>query len=188
MKLAHKYNIAMIPHAQEAVVESALQEIKVWEEYKFHRFHHFYCPIKKALLVTYSVPDHIILRPLSGGNAVEVSGSLPYKSANTEVLMRQMIEFLPSFGAFNRTTGELMAWCLSYMNDSISALSVKPQYRGTGLAKLLCKKVMYERALEGKASHCDIKDDNKASLGLFLSLGFEVNHALMFGGKNGKIV
>lgn len=117
-KLASKYNIAMITPGQESAVKSTLQEIGLWPEYEFTVHDHYFCPVEKGLQVTYTIPDTILLRPLTAEHVQEVDDHLPYKSANTAGYMRQMIEFLPSIGAFSRDTGELMAWILTYMNES----------------------------------------------------------------------
>lgn len=78
-----------------------------------------------------------------------------------------------------------MAWILTYYNGAHSALHVKENCRGMGLAKILCKKLMHDRALQGKDSHCHIFIGNTASEKLFLGLGFQRNYEVDFGGKGG---
>lgn len=187
IKLAKNYNIAQYNVVQERVVQSALEVFEDGDKYKFFKFQHYSCPMEKALQMTYTVPDHIILKPLTAEHAAEVCDRLAYASEGVYLYLRQVIEFLPSLGAFNKATGELVAWCVTYMNDTISALHVKEPYRGTGLAKLLCKKVIHDRALQNKTSVCEIDPTNVASKGLFLGLGFQVNHELVWGGKSGMV-
>lgn len=182
------YNIAMINDQHHSIVKRKLEQMNMWQDYEFEEHYYFSCSVEKALQVTYTVPDHIILRPLTLENVAEVNDHLGYKSENTGNYIRNMIEFLPSIGAFDRKSGEMMAWLLNYAQECHSALTVKLEYRRMGLAKLLSSKMMHDRALEGKPSHCFISSGNEASENLFLGLGFERRRKLVFGGKNGVVI
>lgn len=170
------------------LIESHLKDEGIWKEYEFLPHDHYFLSVEQGLQVTYTIPDNIILRRLTAENVPEVDDHLPYKSPTTYGYIRQMIEYMPSIGAFDKDTGELKAWLLSYMNESHSALTVKPQYRGTGLAKLLSKKMMKDRALEDKPSHCHIRCGNVASERLFQGLGFECHGRVLFGSRNGVCI
>lgn len=175
----------MIRPRQESIVAKALEELGLRDVYEFHEYKHYYCSVEKALQVEYTVPDHVILRQLTADNVEEVDDHLPYKGNNSGYYVRQMIEMLPSVGAFHRETGELMAWVLSYINECHSALTVKPEFRRRGLAKLVTQKLMHDRALQNKPSYCYILEDNVASEQLFISLGFTSIGSVFFGGNRG---
>lgn len=178
----------MISPIHEPIIQTALTDVGIWDVYQFYPHYHYVCPMETALAVTYDVPDYIILRPLTTDNSAEVDAHLSYKSPKTEDYVRTMIEFMPSIGAFRRDTGELIAWVLNYLNESHSALTVKPEYRRQGLARLLAKKLMLDRARQGKVSHCHIMDGNVASENLFNSLGFQRTYPVNFGGPNGRTI
>lgn len=157
----------------------------LWSEYEFIRGFHYVCPVEKALQVNYTVPHHVILKPLTFDNLTDLKDHLPSPPSTSINYLQQIVAFLPSIGAFDRETGELMAWIVTYYNECHSALRVKEKYRRMGLARLLCQKLMKDRALEGKASHSHIVCGNVASENLFLDLGFEVDTEIWFGGKIG---
>lgn len=185
LKLASHQTIVQTFPGQMTVVESHLREMGVWEEYYFEPNNYFACSVEKGLQVNYTVLDHIILRPLTTEHVKVVNEHLPYKSDTTPGYLRQKIEYMSSIGAFERDTGELMAWIMSYMNECHSALHVKPEYRRTGLGKLLAKKMTKDRALQNRVSHCYIRSGNVASENLFLALGFEWKGLVWFGERNG---
>lgn len=157
----------------------------VWEEYYFETIDYFICSVEKGFQVSYTVPDHIILRPLTTEHVKVVNDNLPYKSDTTSGYIRQKIEYMSSIGAFDKDTGELMAWILSYMNECHSSLHVKAEYRRKGLGKLLAKKMTKDRALQNRVSHCYIQCGNVASENLFRGLGFEWKGCVWFGERNG---
>lgn len=154
----------------------------MWEEYYFEPDDYFVCPVEKGLQVNYTVPDNIILRPLTAEHVKEVNDNLPYKSDTAPAYLRQKIEYMTSIGAFDKDTGELMAWI---MNECHSALHVKPEYRRTGLGKLLVKKMARDRALLNRVSHCYIRSGNVASENLFRTLGFEWKGRMWCDERNG---
>lgn len=174
-----------MPVGQELVFQSLLDD---WEEYKFTPHYHYFCSVEIGLQTTYTVPDSIRLESLTVDHVTEVNEHLPYKSSTSAGYIRHMIEFLPSIGAFNKDTGELMGWILTYMNECHSALTVKQKYQGKGLGKLLTKKLMKDRALVNKPSHCNIRCGNVVSERIFTGLGFVRGEKVLFGGKNGRII
>lgn len=172
VKSVANYYIVLIRPGQERIVSRALREKGIGADYEFHEYNHYYCSVEKALQVEYTIPDHVILRPITAENVTEINDLLPYKGKHSGNYIRQMIQMLPSIGAFNRETGELMGWILTFLNECHSALVVKPQFRRNGLAKLLAQKLMHDRALQNKPSYCYFPLGNVAAKQLFSSLGF----------------
>lgn len=180
---AEDYVVKYVHSHCKDVVKLTLDEMHLSRAYYFLEFNYYVCPVEKSMRVTYTVPDHILLKPLSPEVTPEIIQYLPYKSPYTEKLFRFSIESMGSSGAYSKSTGELMAWCLLYPNECHSALTVKPEFRGQGLGKLLTQKLTLDRALENKPSHCMIKKDNHVSEHIFLSLGYEIVSGCENGGR-----
>lgn len=183
LDLADEYVVKYTHFNMKNIVRITLEEIQLINLYYFLDFNYFVCPVDKALKVTYSIPEDILLKPLTPEVTPEIIEYLPYRSAYTEMLFRFSIESMGSVGAYRKSTGELMAWCLLYPNECHSALTVKPEHRGQGLGKLLARKLMLDRALENKPSHCMIKKENLVSEHIFRSLGFEIVSSCKNGGR-----
>lgn len=187
--LKDKYTLAHFSSRHKEIIFETLEELGLSEIYDYHLFNYYICPVETAQRLTYNIPDNVILSSLNLSHVDEINDYITYKSPNTEKLIRQAISFGPSLGAFDKTTGQLMAWCLTYLNEAHSAMAVREEFRGKGLAKLLARKMAHDRAVnEQKLSHCHISGGRVISEHVFRDAGFEIVASCYFGGKGGIIV
>lgn len=188
LDLENEHILAHFSSCHEEIIFATLDAMGLSEMYKYKLNNYYVCPVDRAARLSYKIPDNVVLQPLNLSHADQIIRYISFKSPMSDQLVRQAISFAPSLGAFCRFSGELMAWCLSYLNEAHSALAVRDEFQGRGLAKLLVRKIAHDRAvIEHKPSHCHIADGRAASEHVFKDAGFEIIATCYFGGKDGII-
>lgn len=150
---------------------SVLSELQVPVEYDLP-FDTLYCPPELAIGLKYTVPDNVVVRRLQPSETDTVNGLWTYRHTNSEVGVRRLIERNYCVGAYDKTSGQLLGWCLTFISQCHNALQIEPKFMGRGLGRLITSKLAHERALQGKWSHAYVAASNTASQGLFKSCGF----------------
>lgn len=164
-------------------VLQVLKELKVSWDYNLP-FDTLFCPSDVALQIKFTVPDDVLVRRLTPEETQTVNDLWTYRHCGSEVGVRRLIERNYCVGAFDRNTGQLMAWCLTFISECHNALQVEPQFMGRGLGKLIVAKLAHERALRGKWSHGFVAPTNAISQKVFRSFGFEkIGEAYWIGTK-----
>ncbi|KAL5278895.1 GLYATL3.2 family protein [Megaselia abdita] len=130
--------------------------------------------LRKEDAVKLEIPkrDDVILKPLSEENAVTVNEIWPHRDKNSMPFVKRLINTDFTIGAFDKETGELMAWCLRLPIGSLGLLQVKEKYFRQGLGRLVTIAQAKQLAENGQDSSATILFENTASRTLFRSLGF----------------
>lgn len=156
---------------ESSEVPSVLEELNVSWDYNLP-FDNLYCPPEVALGIKYTVPEDVCLRRLEPDETNTVNSLWTYRHPGSEVGVRRLIERNYCVGAYDKSTGQLLGWCLTFISQCHNALQIEPQFMGRGLGKLIVGKLAHERALQGKWSHAFVSPTNVASQRLFKSYGF----------------
>lgn len=110
----------------------------------------------------------------------------PHRSANSVKFVERLIRTDLTVGAYNKESGELMAWCLRLPIGALGLLQVKEKYYRRGLGQLVTMAQAKQMAEHGYDSSATILYNNKASRALFTGLGFYEygDRSWMFKAKN----
>lgn len=166
------WRICALDSRNSEALNSVLQELNVSWDYNLP-FDTLFCPAEVALNIKYSVPEDVTLRRLEPEETDTVNNLWTYRHPGSEVGVRRLIERNYCVGAYDKTTGQLLGWCLTFISQCHNALQIEPEFMGRGLGKLIAGKLAHERALQGKWSHAFVASTNEASQRLFKSHGFK---------------
>lgn len=142
---------------------SAKQQLFAYFHTKIHIVKH---------LITFRKRDDVILKPLSVEDANTVNEIWPHRSVNSVEFVKRLILTDLTVGAFDKESGELMAWCLRLPIGALGLLQVKSEYYRRGLGRLVTIAQAKQMGEHGYDSSATILFNNKASRALFTGIGF----------------
>lgn len=166
------WRICCLDAKNKSDIIAVLDELKVHRDYDLP-FDALFCPLERALDISFTVPENVQLRRLTSGETETVNNLWTYRHKGSEIGVRRLIERNYCVGAYDGESGQLMGWCLTFISQCHNALQVEPQFKGCGLGRLLVAKLAHERARQGKWSSGFVAPDNFISQKIFRSLGFE---------------
>lgn len=123
-------------------------------------------------LFNYRKHNNVILKPLKKSDAETINEIWPHRGPNSLEFVVRLITTDLTVGAYDKDSGELMAWCLRIPIGSLGLLQVKPKYYRRGLGKMVAIAQIKQMAELGYDSSGTILFHNKASRTLFKNLGF----------------
>lgn len=112
------------------------------------------------------------LKKLSNENVQQVYDIYPFHSRDTILQFSKYVKYNINWGAFNKETSELMAWCLRHQSGLLTALQVEEQFQRRGLAELVVKAMVKEISDAGDDSTACIVVEHIPSRKLFEKIGF----------------
>ncbi|KAL5278896.1 GLYATL3.2 family protein [Megaselia abdita] len=132
----------------------------------------FHMDKTKALEI--EIPKHkdVILKPLTLESVEVVNNYWPHSYPGSLEYINNLISTDFSMGAFDKITGELMAWILRYPTGCFGMLQVKKEHLRKGLGKLVTLAITKKLAELGLDSTATTIHDNLISRKLFNSIGF----------------
>lgn len=165
------WRICSLDSRNHSDILTVLKELKIYWDYHLP-FDTLYCPQSAASAIQFSVPEDVLLRRLRPDETASVNNLWTYRHPGSEVGVRRLIERNYCVGAYDKASGQLMGWCLTFISQCHNALQVEPEFMGRGLGRLIVAKLAHERALQGKFSHAFVSPTNHVSQKIFKSLGF----------------
>lgn len=169
---SRSWRIVNLDSRSSADVLTALAELNVTWDYNLP-FDNLYCPAERAINITYSIPEDVTVRRLTPAETDTVNDLWTYRHPGSAVGVRRLIERNYCVGAYDKASGQLLGWCLTFISQCHNALQIEPQFMGRGLGKLIVAKLAHERALQSKWSQGYVSPVNDISQNLFRSFGFE---------------
>ena len=120
---------------------------------------------------------------MSVNDAVLVNSEWPFKSEDSEIFVKHLLELYPSSG-ITTESGQLCGWVLTYPYGAIGIMHVMPEFRRRGLAKAIVAHHIEKWTVYGWGCQpfCYIVDDNSASKSLFEALDFQTVGDIMWVG------
>lgn len=124
------------------------------------------------MLICFSAPSNITLKPLSADNAEVVDNLWPNKHHGSLFLIKRLIQMNPNIAAFDENS-ELMGWCLRLQSGPLGALQVQPNFKRRGIATLLIIAMCKILENMNQDTFALVNYSNIAASQMFLKLGFK---------------
>lgn len=121
-----------------------------------------------------SIPNDIILKPMSREHAVKVNELWPNRHPKSLFFIQRCIDWNPNIGAFTKDGDELVAWCLRHQCGALGTLQTAESHQRRGLGALVTKAMMKILADLEMDTFGLVGSHNISSVKLFERLGFEV--------------
>ncbi len=122
--------------------------------------------------VDFSEPDADIV-PLQPADLQNVYHTSKYQNFLSMAYLHNRLRL---GGGYCIRAGDMaVAWIMTHDDGSVGMLHVLDEYRGRGFARRLVMAMSRDRHRKGKAVFAHIEPNNRASLNLFESLGYEAS-------------
>ncbi|XP_054082931.1 uncharacterized protein LOC105209797 [Zeugodacus cucurbitae] len=165
------FKITAIPDMYIDTVHKVLEELRLtWEGIRLNIYQ---LAREKALNIKVSCPSGFKMRSLNIADAKLINELWHANNAGSLEIIKRLIIYNNNIGVYAQESGELVAWCIRCQSGFIGMLHVKPTYRRSGLALLLCLAMVQEIATQGDEVRAMIHEHNEASKELCKKLCFQ---------------
>jgi len=134
-----------------------------------------------------SLSDSFELSTLRLEDSEIINSTWKYKSDESIHMVQGMIEECKCQGIRSKSTGELVAWCLTYKEGPLGMLYTLESHRRIGLARIVVAGLLLQTLKDSSEiasypPYCFIEESNDVSKSLFRSLGFAKVYEVVWAG------
>ncbi|XP_058060975.1 uncharacterized protein LOC131211498 [Anopheles bellator] len=133
----------------------------------------YYLPKEQCEALSLNIPDGFELRPLLVHDATKADDHWPNRHTGSLFFLQRLAAWNPSIGLYEKSTGDLVAWCFRLQAGALGALQVDPNYLRRGFGTLVTAAVAKQVAFLGHDCCALVNATNEPSKRMFEGLGFK---------------